>query len=936
MLVPRIIVTLSAIVLATGALPTSARSQNDLCANPTFRIPDGSPFQVRPKPGIGFDPTALTAGTYIARADMQVGCGCDLAVAVTSRSNPPEGFVALMRGNENGTFTIDPGALLGIDANPVAMASGRFRQNVNFDGIVAVTALPGQNGRAHVFVPDAQGGYRPPQAGPGIFATGPDPVAIATGDFNGDGRIDVAIANMGNNSLTILLGTGTGTFAPNIVTVPNLGGIPESITAGKFSGSSGPDDIAVSVLENVAGSARVGIVIVQGSNAGTFAPKPVIPVGQLNSRGSLIAAANLSGPSEGTAGRRFRDVAIAFMDRTAAGAPIGRVKVLLGQDRGGFSTVAAQTHDFGALPRSIKVADLDDDGVVDLIVSTFGDLASQSDGTIRFFKGSAAPTPNVGFNVNASWFTIPATTGVRPRALVAGRFGRNSPGEPPASMGVAAINAPSLSSVSVFLGNGQGAFVQPTQVTTLLGPDDRLFVAGDFHSTDGNSPLMDLAFVTKMSDRNVLAVLQSNGAGGFERTFGRRLMLAGNTPRLIAGGRFTSTGPLAIAIVDETGALGAQPLLKVLFGEGNGSFKSGTELVLSQAGRPRAIATGPFRGAGMPIDIAIAGDTTLPGSSTANGKLTILFNDGNGRFTVGRTHELGFVPGSMVASSRLRPDGKTDLLIRDAHADRFLFLVNIDNGDFRPAGVSSGAGNVDALLVGDVATRSPSDGLDDVVTFDRDMTLRVFVNTGLESFNLRVVNPPDHPNFRGARPPYVLADFGGGKLGLAAPVVRDRRIGLALLQGNGEGGFTVATGEVPLRPLTQLAATSKTEFGLPPAPELFRVNETLFLQGMAAQFRSALHGNRKPDLGFAYAATERSLVSGMCATDPQPFPPPIFHEQVCKTTHPGTIACREQGKPPDCSETECHTRPPTPFQAFCRTVQPFSPALTVYGNTCGD
>jgi len=87
-----------------------------------------------------------------------------------------------------------------------------------------------------------------------------------------------------------------------------------------------------------------------------------------------------------------------------------------------------------------------------------------------------------------------------------------------------------------------------------------------------------------------------------------------------------------------------------------------------------------------------------------------------------------------------------------------------------------------------------------------------------ESFVPRTVEPPvNNPNFWGAVLPYVLADFGDGKSVLAAPRVRDGQMGLVLLEGNGEGGFTVATGEVSLRPFDEADArlintSSMTEF----------------------------------------------------------------------------------------------------------------------------
>jgi FG-GAP-like repeat len=967
MVMSRRTVTLLALVLSSATLPAAGLAA-DVCQSPTFRIAQGSPFQLRPTAGVDSQPTALAAGTYVARPGAQPGCGCDLAVGLKSKSVPSQGFLARLRGNDDGTFTGSPDALHQLDGIPVAVATGRFRTDVSVDGIVVVTSTSAGNGKVQVFVPDATGTY--PQSPTAVFPAGPNPAAITTGDFNGDGQLDVAVINQGNSSLTILLGTGTGAFAPNVFTVADLGGSPESLTAGKFSGSSGADDIAIGVVQIVGGSRQVGIIIVPGSSTGQFAPKPIILVGQRNSFGPSIAAANLSGPSDSALGRRWRDLAIAFTDSTPSGDAVGRVKVLLGRDGGGFGDVnAAQTLDLGAaLPRSIKVADLDDDGVVDLIVSTFGDLRSQTDGTIRFFQGHAAPDPNVGFQPNQRWFTIPETTGIRPRALVAARFGNHSPGQPLANVGLAAINAPDLDSIAVFQGNGRGAFTQPSLVTTPITDDDQLFVPGDFHSADGTSPLQDLAFITKASGENVLRVRQANGAGGFAAPDpGQPPLLVGNSPSHMVAGQFVPNGPLGLAIIDDTGGTQQQPVLKIFLGQGNRVLTPGGEVTIVGAGRPRAIVTGHFRGPDMPLDIAVVGDTTPAGSTTASGTLTLLFNKGHGVFTVGTIQALGFAPGSLAASNRLRAGGKTDVLIRDANANRFLFLINIepDPNAFRPAigpnqGFFTDAGNVDALLVGNVA-HDGSDALDDVVTFDGDMTLKIFINNGQESFDLQPLIRPDHPNFRGAQPPYVSADFGSGKLGLAAIVVRgDDGIGLTLLQANDAGGFTVAAGAVELE--------------LPGGAVLSSQEETVFSQSslalglvvqqtvgevLAGQFRSTLHGNNKVDLAFTARVPKTTLTEkNACPSDPRPTPPtppqePPFFPTTCGAELDDFQDCPH---PPCFSGPCCHCRtgpphaqcpntcnvpavvppPPLPFMPFCITTKVFPSAVTVFGNTCGD
>src|SRR5262249_34848923 len=57
---------------------------------------------------------------------------------------------------------------------------------------------------------------RPGFQAPPSFETGPVPVSVAVGDFNGDGIPDLATANQGDNSVSILLGRGDGTFQPAV------------------------------------------------------------------------------------------------------------------------------------------------------------------------------------------------------------------------------------------------------------------------------------------------------------------------------------------------------------------------------------------------------------------------------------------------------------------------------------------------------------------------------------------------------------------------------------------------------------------------------------------------------------------------------------------------------------------------------------------------
>src|SRR5205823_6277911 len=71
-------------------------------------------------------------------------------------------------------------------------------------------------------------------AATGMFSAGDQPVSVAVGDFNGDGKPDLAVANQFSADVSILLGNGDGTFGL-AVNYP-AGSAPSSLAVGDFNG----------------------------------------------------------------------------------------------------------------------------------------------------------------------------------------------------------------------------------------------------------------------------------------------------------------------------------------------------------------------------------------------------------------------------------------------------------------------------------------------------------------------------------------------------------------------------------------------------------------------------------------------------------------------------------------------------------------------------
>jgi Flp pilus assembly secretin CpaC len=265
-----------------------------------------------------------------------------------------------------------------------------------------------------------------------VGAVAPSPSAITTGDFNDDGNIDIAVTDMANSRVLILLGRGDGTFLTPAA-FP-AGNNPVALLAQDFDGDGQPDLAVVNKGDGTTAS-TVTILLgdkVNGIQNGVFGTPPT----QTNPPGvgvspSAVTSADFNG--DGNA-----DLAVTNQaDNT--------VSILLGRGDGTFAT--QRTLATGTGPAGIATGDFNSDGHADLAVS------NQSAGTVSILVGNGDGT----FLAHNDF-----TTGAGPVGIVAANFAGATTD--------LAVADESANTVDVLIGNGDGTFTAPVSLPTGNSP----------------------------------------------------------------------------------------------------------------------------------------------------------------------------------------------------------------------------------------------------------------------------------------------------------------------------------------------------------------------------------------------------------------------------------------------------------------------------------
>ena len=561
--------------------------------------------------------------------------------------------------------------------------------------------------------------------GQASLATGNNPGGFAVADFNGDGRLDLAVANTSDNTVSIILAKPDGTYDSKVDYA--VGNTPLQLVAGDFNSDGKMDLVVVNSVGNT-------VSVLLGVGDGTMQGQVTYPTGVMP---AAITAADFNGDKK---------TDLAITNQTD-----GTVSILFGNGDGTF-TGQSPALAVGPTPFAIASGDMSGDGKPDLLVLS-GSINSAA--TLSLFRNNGNGTFAAG------------------STLLTGALGSMAVGEINHDSNLdIAVTEYNTELVDILLGNGNGTFQKQSFVAGGFSTGSPLAITlGDFNH-DGNT---DLAVPTF----SFVGIYLGKGDGTFQSPLGCGIPTSAY-PRKLAVGDFNNDGltDLAAVIQDLDEAV-------ILLGNGDGSFASRTDITLPPSeGLPAALAT-DLNGDGKQ-DLAIV-QFNQPSQGPIQGFITSLLGNGDGTFQSAVTTATSDIGINGIVWGDFDANGKVDLATASVNADGgvAIFLGN-GNGSFGTP-ISSYTGlsglNLGPMVMGDFNR----DGKSDLVVVSENSSnntspMYVLLSKGDGTFKQNLVFNLAY----GAVPAVATADFNGdGYLDLVVGI--DFQV--LIFMGHGDGTF---------------------------------------------------------------------------------------------------------------------------------------------------
>ena len=297
-----------------------ARSQQP----PLFKATPGFPLK------LGSRPHDLAVGDWNRDKNL------DIAVCTDADT------VIILSGNGRGGFTPAPNSPINVAAHLVVAG------DVNNDGNTDLALTHHDSFGVTVLLGAGDGRFAPAPGSPFVAHQGTKPHnhGLALSDLNSDGKLDITTSNQDDNSVSVLLGNGRGSFAPAAGSPFAVGSAPYPHAIGDVNNDRNLDIVTPNVRSD-------NVTVLLGNGRGGFTPAANSPYA-VATRPYYVAIGDTSGDGH-------PDVITTHDD-------INLMSTLLGDGRGGFTPAPNSPFDLGRRAYKLVAHDVNKDARMDLIL----------------------------------------------------------------------------------------------------------------------------------------------------------------------------------------------------------------------------------------------------------------------------------------------------------------------------------------------------------------------------------------------------------------------------------------------------------------------------------------------------------------------------------------------------------------------------------------
>jgi hypothetical protein len=552
--------------------------------------------------------------------------------------------VHIYLGNGNGTFTAGGVFTAAGSGNSNPGPSSLVAADVNGDGKLDLVAVTDFNG-VFVFPGNGDGSFQT-ATGYSSGTSGGCCTAVAVGDLNGDGKLDIAVAiSLG---ISVLLNNGSGTFGAAVYYPANIAGAftGDGIAIGDVNGDKKAD--VVVTAENL------GAIVFLNQGTGTFVVNGTV--------GSLA----MSGSSNVLLVDINNDKKLDIVMPDAS----GNVFTFLGKNNGTFTTGPDYPLQVASNSAAYLVAmgDFNGDGALDLLDTNGINLS-----TVSLGRGDGSFRTGQLYSYTTAFFTG--------HNVVAADF--NGDGYPDAAYSyVPLLTGTERQSFALLPGSSHGALGAPAYIAagSCSANQTNWIAAGDVNG-DGKADVVTtlLGSTTAGCQLNTVAVLGGLGTGKFK------------APVYYSTGAASTAQEEEVFLVDVNGdgkldiiTSNSDGTISVLLNKGNGTYKAGTLItsVAALAAFDNPLTFADFNGDGK-TDIAVVLNPAVSATS-----VYVLPGNGNGTFGSPIQTAMQVFPTTLVAGD-FDKDGKVDVLVPALNfpgcvGSSYVFGKGNGNGTFAP------------------------------------------------------------------------------------------------------------------------------------------------------------------------------------------------------------------------------------------------------------